>query len=264
MMNTNTKPHPKTELCDAELMRYSRQILLDGWDIESQLKIKQSSVSLIGMGGLGCMVAPILVRAGVGEVHLFDFDTIDDSNLQRQLLYTQADIGLPKAQIAKQALIEQNSWAAVHSHNIALNDDTIKENLISIKSDLWIDCSDNFDIRQTLNRHSIITSTALLSLSAIGETGQVALFEPKKTGCYACLFGTSMRAAQNCATSGVLASTVAVIGALGADIALHFLGKDQNTLKDTLMVWQGSRANFQKMKFTKNPSCPICQKSIVL
>ena len=119
------------------------------------------------------------MRAGVGEVHLFDFDTIDDSNLQRQLLYTQADIGLPKAQIAKQALIEQNSWAAVHSHNIALNDDTIKENLISIKSDLWIDCSDNFDIRQTLNRHSIITSTALLSLSAIGETGQVALFEPK-------------------------------------------------------------------------------------
>lgn len=73
-----------------------------------------------------------------------------------------------------------------------------------------------------------------------------------------------MRAAQNCATSGVLASTVAVIGALGADIALHFLGKDQNTLKDTLMVWQGSRANFQKMKFTKNPSCPICQKSIAL
>ena len=131
MMNTDANPTPKTELCDAELMRYSRQILLDGWDIESQLKIKQSSVSLIGMGGLGCMVAPILVRAGVGEVHLFDFDTIDDSNLQRQLLYTQANIGLPKAQIAKQALIEQNSWAAVHSHNIALNDDTIKENLIS-------------------------------------------------------------------------------------------------------------------------------------
>lgn len=116
----------------------------------------------------------------MGEVHLFDFDTIDDSNLQRQLLYTQADIGLPKAQIAKQALIEQNSWAAVHSHNIALNDDTIKENLISIKSDLWIDCSDNFDIRQTLNRYSIITSTALLSLSAIGETGQVALLSQKQ------------------------------------------------------------------------------------
>ncbi|MFC0820361.1 HesA/MoeB/ThiF family protein [Moraxella marmotae] len=254
----SNNPNHHTALSDAELMRYSRQILLDGWDIDAQIRLKNACIAIIGMGGLGSVVAPILVRAGVGKVHLFDFDTVDDSNLQRQLLYTQADIGTPKVQAAQKALAAQNNLVVVMAHHLQLNDANIAKTLTPLMADLWIDCSDNFAIRHALNHHAVASRTSLLSLSAIGEVGQAALFEPADTGCYACLFGTKSDTATNCASSGVLASTVAVIGSLGADAALHFLGQNLNCLKNQLLIWQGKRATLQKMTFNKAENCPIC------
>ncbi len=250
---------PNSTLNNAELTRYSRQILLDSWDIDAQLRLKNSTIAIIGMGGLGTVIAPILVRAGVGVVHLFDFDTIDDSNLQRQLLYTKPDIGQSKALIAKAVLMTHNELVEIHAHPIRLDDDNILSSLGGLGLDLWIDCSDNFAIRHLLNQTSIELNTPLLSLSAIGEVGQVCLFEPSQTGCYACLFGNQSSTQASCADLGVLASTVAVISAMGADVALKFLGKAQNTLANQLLLWQGSRLTFQKIHFQKNTNCSVCQ-----
>lgn len=257
-LTNQSDKHPIDMLSDAEMMRYSRQILLDGWDIDAQLRLKNSTIAIIGMGGLGAMVTPVLVRAGVGVVHLFDHDTVDDSNLQRQLLYTTNDIGKPKVLCAKQALSAQNILVDIHAHHTQLDHDNIVNNLHNLHADLWIDCSDNFTIRTLLNQTSLQLNTPLLSLSAIAEVGQAALFEPNKTGCYTCVFGTPKAEQANCATSGVLASTVAMIGALGADVALHYLGKDINTIANQLVIWHGARASLQKMQFIKNPTCPTC------
>ncbi len=245
-------------LCNAELIRYSRQLLLDGWDIDAQLCLKNKVVAIVGMGGLGAMIAPILVRAGVGTVHLFDFDNVEDSNLQRQLLYTHEHIGKPKALCAKDVLTKQNELIELHAHCTRLDDDNILACLQDLKLDLLIDGSDNFSTRILLNQTSQKLQTPLLSLSAIAEVGQVALFEPSTTGCYSCVFGTPSTTKQSCANSGVLASTVAVIGAYGADVALHFLGKGINTIQNQLVMWHGTKAGLQKMYFSKNSHCPDC------
>lgn len=245
-------------LSDIELMRYSRQILLNGWDIDAQLRLKNSTAAIIGMGGLGAMIAPVLVRAGVGRVHLIDFDVVNDSNLQRQILYTTEHIDKPKVLCAKQVLNTQNELVDIHAHGIKLDDDNILDCLQDLESDLFIDCSDNFTTRILLNQASQKLQIPLLSLSAIAETGQIALFEPTKTGCYTCVFGKPNAAQESCASSGVLASTVALIGSYGADVALHFLGKGINTINNQLIIWNGAKASLQKIQFTKNPNCPDC------
>lgn len=246
------------DLTDTELMRYSRQILLDGWDIDAQIRLKNSTIAIIGMGGLGAMVAPILVRAGVGTVHLFDFDSVEPSNLQRQILYTSKHISKPKVVCAKKALDTYNELIEIHAHYIRLDESNVLDSLQNLQLDLLIDCSDNFSVRSLLNQVSQNLKIPLLSLSATAEVGQAALFEPDKTGCYSCLFGVPNATQQNCATSGVLASTVALIGAYGADIALHFLGQGKNTIENQLVIWNGIRASLQKLNFSKKSTCSSC------
>ena len=154
-------------LSDAELLRYSRQILLDGWDLDAQIRLKNAHVLIVGAGGLGCHVAQILVRAGVGKLDLIDHDVIDDSNLQRQVLFTKDDIGKSKAQTAKVALEHQNHWVDIRAHTTKVSDDTIDDYLVGQGVDLMIDCTDNFLVRDVLNRASVRHRCPLLSTSAI-------------------------------------------------------------------------------------------------
>lgn len=245
-------------LSDAELMRYSRQILLDGWDIDAQLKLKNSKVLIVGAGGLGCPVSQILVRAGVGYVHLLDFDVIDDSNLQRQTLFDADDVGKPKAQVACQKLKVQNEWVAVDFTHERLSASNIDGFLAHITPDLVIDCTDNFAVRDLLNQGCRKHQLPLLSNSAIGEVGQIALFTAD-TGCYHCLFGDEAGDERTCATSGVLASTVATIGAMTAQVALDFLGREHNPIAGELLLWQGRTLSLRKVKFNKDEHCPVCR-----
>lgn len=244
-------------LSDGELNRYSRQILLDEWDINAQIALKSSSVVIIGMGGLGCPVAQILVRAGVGRIHLIDFDVIDDSNLQRQALYLPSHIGQSKVKIAYYTLRSTNEFSALSYNDIQLTQDNI--NALSWNFSLMIDCTDNFSTRKLLNTVSVQQTIPLLSASAIGTIGQLSLFEPTKTGCYACLFGENQTDNTTCATSGVLGSTVAVIGAMAADVALAFLGQDKNTLFGKLALWNGQTTSLRHIHFKPNRNCPVCQ-----
>ncbi|MDO5768653.1 MAG: HesA/MoeB/ThiF family protein [Psychrobacter sp.] len=268
-----------TELTDDELLRYSRQILLSGWDIDAQLNLKNSGVVIVGAGGLGCPVSETLARAGVGHIHLIDDDMIEMSNLQRQTLFTADDVGQPKAQVAAQRLQLINEMIGI-SFEVARIQGDNAEKLCQLSADmtpnttpdLLLDCTDNFAVRDLLNRLSVRYQVPLLSAAAIGMSGQLTLFEPaKSTGCYHCLFGQAINESrrnqsqesasfdeQSCANSGVLASTTAIMGALQANAALQYLGRGDNPLWQKLLLWDGLTMTQRLMRYRADAHCPIC------
>lgn len=264
-------------LSDDELMRYSRQILLEGWDISAQRRLKSSTAIIVGVGGLGCPASETLARAGVGHIHLIDDDVIEASNLQRQTLFTAADIGQHKANTACQALQQINPYIEVSYNSERLHAQTIDDLLAliadkknqSLSSDIagrsnimLLDCTDNFATRQLLNEISVVQRLPLLSASAIAMTGQLALYEPyKDTGCYHCVFGETLTAGtteQNCASSGVLASTTTVMSNMQANLALQYLGLGHNPLAGQLLHWDGKRMSQHKLTFKKDNHCRVC------
>lgn len=291
-------------LTDNELMRYSRQVLLDGWDIDAQLRLKHSRIVMVGAGGLGCPAAETLARAGVGNIHLIDNDVIEISNLQRQTLFLPQDLGQHKAQVAAARLLEINELITV-SYEVARVEAANAAELLKLPAkvetasektalasapqltplpDLLLDCTDNFAIRELLNRISVVYGIPLLSASAIGMTGQLALYEPAlSSGCYHCVFGDSIASAsnaaennssennaaendmapeQNCANSGVLASTTAIMGNLQANAALQYLGLQSNPLAQQLLLWDGQRMRQRNIGYRQDPACPICGPAI--
>ncbi len=257
-------------LSDDELLRYARQILLDGWDIEAQLRLKSSRIVMIGAGGLGCPASETLVRAGLGQTHLIDDDEIEASNLQRQTLFLPEDIGKPKALTAAQMLERINPLISARGTVARLSEDNAYDllEMATRKPDLLLDCTDNFATRDIINRISVRYQVPLLTASAIGMQGQLALFEPHlNTGCYYCVFGSVAVYAEagdaeaderTCANSGVLASTTAIIGSLQANAALQYLGLTKNPLKNKLLLWDGSRMQQRLMGYRQDQHCPIC------
>lgn len=261
VMSDNDKKMTTSELSDNELMRYARQILLNDWDVDAQLRLKSSRVLIVGVGGLGCPVSQILARAGVGSMHLIDFDVVSRSNLQRQTLFRESDIGQPKVVVASRALAMHNEFINISHQDVELGADNITAIIGGSGADLVIDCTDNFTSRYLINQTCRTLGLPLLSNSAIGEVGQIALFD-KQTGCYECLFGQdkddNSSITQNCATSGVLSSTVSIIGSMSAQIALDYLGRGYNPIAHELLLWQGRTMTLQKMRFVTNKYCPLC------
>ena len=254
-------------LGDAELLRYARQILLDGWDIDAQLRLKASRVVMIGAGGLGCPASETLVRSGLGQVHLIDDDIIEASNLQRQTLFLPEDIGKPKALTAAQMLTKINPLISARGTVARLSEDNAYEllDMASGKPDLLLDCTDNFATRDIINRVSVRYQIPLLSASAIAMQGQLALYEPQlNTGCYHCVFGSVAVDAEaderTCANSGVLASTTAIMGNLQANAALQYLGLTKNPLTNKLLIWDGNQMQQRLMGYRRDAHCPICAK----
>lgn len=245
-------------LSDHDLLRYARQILLDGWDIDAQVRLNNSRVLLIGAGGLGCPVAQTLVRAGLGHLHIVDDDLIELSNLPRQSLFFDEHLGKPKASILANELTKHNPVCQITHHIARFSDDFLKHFDNLQKFDLMIDCTDNFASRDVINIASITCNIRLLSGSAIGQIGQVALFEPHKTACYHCLFDPDKTDDRRCADTGVLASTTAIIGNLQAQTALRFLGQKVNPIANTLLIWNGVAMTLKNLKFHKNPACSSC------
>lgn len=243
-------------LTDAEMLRYARQILLDGWDIEAQTNLKNSHVLIIGMGGLGCPLAETLTRAGVGHLTVVDDDVIDESNLQRQSLFTPDDIGQSKALIAKKKLNKINDFVAVNAFYQRFDDDFLNKNSLSNIS-LICDCTDNFKTRDHINQVSIKKNLPLLSTSAIAQDGQLALFE-SHSGCYHCLFHGEGEDSRRCVNTGVLASTTQIMGNLQAQVALNYLGLGKNIIQNQLVLWHGHTCSLRKLTYKKDQNCPIC------
>ncbi|MBH0085241.1 HesA/MoeB/ThiF family protein [Psychrobacter sp. SCQQ22] len=253
------------QLSDDELLRYARQILLDGWDIDAQIRLKSSRVVMIGAGGLGCPASETLVRAGLGYIHLIDDDEIEASNLQRQTLFLPEDIGKPKAIAAAQMLEKTNPLITARGTVARLNEDNAYEllDIATDKPDLLLDCTDNFATRDVINRISVRYQIPLLSASAIAMQGQLALYEPQlNTGCYHCVFGSVVSDTESdertCANSGVLASTTAIMGNLQANAALQYLGLTKNPLTNKLLIWDGSQMQQRLMGYRQDAECPVC------
>ncbi len=246
------------ELSDAEMHLYSRQILLDGWDIEAQEKLKLANVLIVGCGGIGCLSAELLARAGVGKITLIDADVIETSNLQRQIAYSPADLGFYKAEVLAKCLAEINPFIEIVSLTTLLDEQNAGD--LIAQQDLVLDGCDNFSTRYLVNQICQKFNVPLLSASAIGFQGQMFMVEGD-SACYACLFPKEEHANESlrCADSGVLASTPNVMASLQAHHALLYLGLGITALKQKLLLWDGLSMKQRILAFEKDTDCPVCQ-----
>ncbi len=246
------------ELSDEEMHLYSRQILLDGWDIQAQEKLKLANILIVGAGGIGCITAELLARAGVGKISLIDPDIIEISNLQRQVAFMPQDVGFYKAEILAKRLMEINPHIEVQSFSQKIDESNADE-LIAMQ-DLVLDGCDNFTTRYLVNAGCKQHNVALISASAIGFQGQLFMVEGE-SACYECLFPKEHHQNENlrCADSGVLATTPNVMASLQAHHALLYLGLGITALKEKLLLWDGLNMQQKLLSFVQDEECPICQ-----
>jgi len=245
-------------LTDEQLLRFSRQILLPDWDLEAQERLARARVLMIGMGGLGCPATMSLARAGLGHLRIVDFDTVDESNLQRQMLFQTADVGQPKVTAAARALRDINPWMSIDAHQTRVTAENLPYFVKGM--DLVLDGSDNFATRDAVNQACVQARIPLLSAAAIGVEGQMTLILPDRA-CYRCLFQDALDGDERrCAETGVLATTTAVMGAMQAHAALLYLGKGLTPLSERLLLWDGPTLNQRQIRYTRDPACPVCGK----
>lgn len=240
-----------------EKSRYSRQIRLSQIGEEGQQKILDATVLIIGMGGLGSPAALYLAAAGVGKIIISDFDQVEDSNLQRQIIHRTQDIGELKALSAKRTLAEINPDCEVEAIDWQLEEDELED--YAEKADLILDCTDNFPTRFMINRVSVKTATPLVSGAAIRMEGQIATYIPNSDGpCYQCLYKEEFENTETCAMEGVLSPVVGVIGTMQALQALLVLTGKSDDIKGKLLLFDAQIMEWQAVKVPKNPTCLIC------
>ncbi|RUO42749.1 molybdopterin-synthase adenylyltransferase MoeB [Aliidiomarina taiwanensis] len=255
-----TTPH--IELTDEQSLRYARHILLPSVDFAGQEKLLASHVLVVGAGGLGCAVLPYLVGSGVGRITLVDDDVIERSNLQRQILYREQDIGAYKAETAIQAVRHLNSDCQLHSVTARLTSETI-HSLLSVQHlpafDLVIDCTDNVAIRQCLNQYCFDQSIPLVSGAAIRMEGQVAVYPMQPdTPCYQCFSHYFGEQQLSCMEAGVLSPLVGVVGTLQAVEALKLLMGVGEPLVGKVLIYDAAYAHFHTMQLPKRDNCTVC------
>jgi adenylyltransferase/sulfurtransferase len=246
-------------LTDAELLRYSRQILLQHIDIDGQLRLKQGRALIIGMGGLGSPVALYLAAAGVGELHLADFDTVDLTNLQRQILHDSHSVGQAKVDSAMVRLSAINPGITLVPHRTALDADSLAAAVAAV--DVVLDCSDNFGTREAVNAACVAARKPLVSGAAIRLEGQLSVFDPRRedSPCYHCLYGHGSEAELTCSEAGVVGPLVGLVGSLQALEALKLLAGFGETLVGRLLLIDALTTRFRELKVRRDPQCSVCQ-----
>ncbi len=245
-------------LSDEELLRYSRQILLAHVDIDGQLKLKNSRVLIVGLGGLGSPVALYLAAAGVGELHLADFDTVDLSNLQRQIAHDTSSLGQPKVESAAKRLRAINPAIQLQLYPAGLDADSLSAAVAGV--DLVLDCSDNFGTREAVNAACVAAGKPLVSGAAIRLEGQLAVFDPRQADspCYHCLYGHGSEAELTCSEAGVLGPLVGLVGSLQALEALKLLAGFGQSLVGRLLLIDGLGCHFRELRVKRGPACSVC------
>lgn len=244
---------------DAQLLQFSRHIMLSDFDIAGQESLLRAKVLLIGAGGLGSPIALYLGAAGVGELTIVDDDLVDSSNLQRQIAHGHADIGSNKASSAAQSVAALNPSAVCHAINRRLDADALETQISS--TDLVIDATDNAETRFLLNRICWQQRTALVSGAAVRWEGHISVFDANQpdSPCYQCLYpNTELDDQLNCAESGVISPLVGVIGSMQALEAIKCLTGTGEALVGTVLFFDAKFAEWRRIGLTKNPSCPIC------
>lgn len=247
------------ELDDAKLLRYSRHILLDELGIEGQEKISAAHVLIVGAGGLGSPLSLYLASAGIGTLTIIDDDEVDLTNLQRQIVHTQARVGSNKAESAKATLSALNPDITIHAIGERANDARLLELMQS--ADVVVDCCDNFETRHAVNRASVLAKKPLVSGAAVRFDGQITTFDPRQNNapCYHCLFGDEGEANDSpCATFGVFAPLVGIIGAAQAAETLKVITGCGDILLGRLQLYDARSARWREMRYKKDLACPVC------
>ncbi len=256
----NCEPTSKSDLSSSELTRYSRHLLLEEVGKEGQVRLKQSRALVIGMGGLGSPISLYLAAAGVGTIGIVDFDAVELSNLQRQILHSTENVGKKKTQSAKARLLEVNPET-----NIIVHEERISvENALSLLGDydVIIDGTDNFQTRYLVNDACVLGKKPLVYGSIFRFEGQATVFSPPEGPCYRCIYPhpPESGAVPNCAEGGVLGVLAGVIGSIQAAEAIKLiLGKGQSLL-GRLLLYDALEANFDTLNLKRNPNCPLCGK----
>lgn len=250
----------KSELSSSELTRYSRHLLLDEVGKDGQLRLKQSSALVIGMGGLGSPISLYLAAAGVGTIGISDFDAVELSNLQRQILHSTDSVGEKKVQSAKKRLHEVNPEVNVQVHEERIT----VENALKIFADydVIVDGTDNFQTRYLVNDACVLSKKPLVYGSIFRFEGQASVFFPPNGPCYRCIYPEPPEsgAVPNCAEGGVLGVLAGVIGSIQAAEAIKvLLGKGQS-LMGRLLLYDALETNFDTLNLKRNPQCPLCGK----
>lgn len=246
------------ELSDDDLLRYSRQILLPQIDIAGQLRLQQSSVLIVGLGGLGSPVALYLAAAGIGRLHLADFDRVDLSNLQRQIIHAESSFGQLKVQSAASRLRQINPQLDLQLHEAALDADSMGAAVAAV--DLVLDCSDNFATREAVNTACVAACKPLVSGAAIRLEGQLSVFDPRRaeSPCYHCLYGHGSEAGLTCSEAGVVGPLVGLIGSLQALEALKLLAGFGEPLVGRLLLVDALTTRFRELRVKRDPACSVC------
>ena len=244
---------------DDQLLRYSRHILLDELGIEGQQQLLASHTLIVGAGGLGSPVALYLGSAGVGQITVVDHDTVDSTNLQRQIAHTLANVGQPKASSIQQAIANINPDVQVNV--ITQRADAILLTELVALVDVVVDCTDNFATRHAINLACVTHGKPLVSGAAIRFDGQVTVYDPRdaKSPCYACVFPESEKLEETqCASMGVYAPLVGIIGSLQAAEALKLLMNLGQPLTGRLLMLDAKNMVWSEIRMPRHVDCPVC------
>ena len=245
---------------DAALLRYSRHILLDELGPDAQARFADAHAVIVGMGGLGAPAAQFLVAAGVGRLTLCDDDRVDLTNLQRQILYAGGDVGARKVDAARERLAAVNPQVVVEAFAARVGPDEL--DALAARADVVLDCSDNFATRHAVNRACVAARKPLVSGAAIRFDGQLAVFDVRdpSSPCYHCLFGEGEALEETrCATMGVFAPLVGIVGSTQAAEALKLVAGVGTSLTGRLLILDALAMQWRELLVPRDPQCPVCR-----
>lgn len=243
---------------DEQLLRYSRQIMLPEIDAEGQMRLAAATALIIGVGGLGSAASIYLAAGGVGHLILVDYDQVELSNLQRQILHRTADLGRLKVESAQEHLTALNPEIKLTLIDHALDDEELLAR--AKQATVIIDASDNFKTRFALNAASVKTKTPLVFGAAIRFEAQTSVFNPldETSPCYRCLYAEDADLDETCAANGVLAPLLGIIGSVQAVEAMKLIMGLGDTLQGKLLLLDALRMEWHTAMLPKDPECPVC------
>jgi adenylyltransferase/sulfurtransferase len=241
-----------------QLLRYSRQMMLPEIDAEGQQRLADARVLIIGLGGLGSSSSVYLAAAGVGHLVLVDFDEVDISNLQRQIVHATKDIGRLKVDSAAEHLLELNPEIQVTKIDHKIENEELEEQIKS--SSVVLDCSDNFQTRFAINDACVKHKIPLVSGAAIRFEAQVSVFDSRHedSPCYRCLYGNEAEVEQTCTANGVISPLLGIVGSIQACEAMKIIMNLGETLEGRLLLLDVMHMEWHTAKLNKDPNCPVC------
>lgn len=251
------QPHNHKPLNETLTARYDRQIRLPQIGLDGQTTLANSHALIIGLGGLGSPASLYLAAAGIGQLTLVDFDVVEETNLQRQIVHRQQTVGMSKVESAKQTLAAVNPHITLHAINAFLSPDQLQT--LCEQADVVVDCTDNGFSRTAINEAAMMTGKPLVSAAAIRWEGQLSVFDGRDLNapCYLCFDPQANQGGETCDAQGIVAPVVGTLGVMQALETLKVLLGNASLMGEVLL-FDGLTMNQRRFKLTQDPDCPVC------